>query len=153
MLGRWEGIQEGWCMKMKKILIAETNVDRYGNNDRKTGVWLEEITRFYDIVTKAGYDVDFASANGGAVPVDPASAQADSETMRIFSDKYFHKAALEDTKKFSDVKADDYVAIYFGGGHGVMWDFPDDANLQALAQEIYSAGGFITSVCTERSGF
>ena len=132
---------------MKKILVAETNVSHYGNSDRQTGVWLEEITSFYDVVTAAGYAVDFASPKGGTVPVDPSSAKADARTMEIFADPVFHKAALEETKKLSDVKAEDYIAIYFGGGHGVMWDFPDNADLQNLAQDIYASGGYITSVC------
>lgn len=133
---------------MKKILIAETNIDQYGNDaSRKTGVWLEEITSFYDVVTKAGYEVDFASPKGGMVPVDPHSMHADFRTMEIYGDLKFHKAALEETKKLSDLHADDYIAIYFGGGHGVIWDFPEDANLQKLAEGIYAAGGYITSVC------
>ena len=31
---------------------------------------------FYAVLTQAGYTVDFASAQGGVVPVDPASANA-----------------------------------------------------------------------------
>lgn len=138
---------------MKKILIAETNMNQYGDNaSRKTGVWLEEITSFYEVVTKAGFDVDFGSPMGGAVPIDPASAQADPETMRIYSDPVFYQAALEETKKLSDLKAEDYVAIYFGGGHGVIWDFPDCEALQSLAEKIYDAGGYITSVCHGEAG-
>ena len=137
---------------MKKILIAETSVNRYESADRKTGVWLEEITSFYDVMKKAGYEVDFASARGGAVAVDPASAEADPETMRIFNDPEFHKAALEATMKFSDVNAEDYAAIYFGGGHGAIWDFPDNAELQNIAETIYADGGYITSVCHGEAG-
>ena len=133
---------------MKKILIVETNVCQYGDNSSMlTGVWLEEITSFYDVVTKAGYKVDFGSPLGGKVCVDPASAKADDETMRIFNDPVFHKEALENTKKLSDLNANDYIAIYFGGGHGVMWDFPDNTDLIKLAETIYKNGGYITSVC------
>ena len=88
---------------MKKILIVETNVCQYGDNSSMlTGVWLEEITSFYDVVTKAGYKVDFGSPLGGKVCVDPASAKADDETMRIFNDPVFHKEALENTKKLNE---------------------------------------------------
>ena len=133
---------------MKKILIAETNVNQYGNDaSRKTGVWLEEITSFYDVVTKAGYEVDFASPKGGKVPVDPHSMHADAHTMEIYNDSKFHKAAFEETRKLSELNADDYIAIYFGGGHGVIWDFPEDEDLQKLAERIYAVGGYITSVC------
>ncbi|MGN0194227.1 MAG: type 1 glutamine amidotransferase domain-containing protein [Pseudoramibacter sp.] len=138
---------------MKKILIAETNVNEYLEHpERKTGVWLEEITSFYDVVTKAGYEVDFGSPKGGKVSVDPASADADPETLRIYNTPEFRHAALEDTKKLSDLNPDDYIAIYFGGGHGVIWDFPNDRDLASIAEKIYAAGGYITSVCHGEAG-
>jgi len=114
---------------MKKILMALTNVGTYGDNPRETGVWLEELTSFYDVMTKAGYEVDFASDKGGIVPVDPHSLMADKRTMEIFHDPAFHAAALERTKKFSDVRPEDYAAVYYCGGHGAMWDFPKSKDL------------------------
>ncbi|MGN1381935.1 MAG: type 1 glutamine amidotransferase domain-containing protein [Eubacterium sp.] len=132
---------------MRKILIAETSESSYGNSDKKTGIWLEEITSFYKVVKKAGYDVDIASPKGGKVAIDPASADADPETMLILNDPKFHDAAIDHSLKLSDMKEEDYIAIYFGGGHGAMWDFPDDPDLKRLAEGIYRNGGFITSVC------
>lgn len=41
----------------------------------------------------------------------------------------------------------DFDAIYFTGGHAVMWDFPDDAGLQRLTRGIYERGGIVSSVC------
>ncbi len=138
---------------MKKILIAETNMGQYGcDASRKTGVWLEEITSFYDVVTQAGFEVDFASPKGGAVPIDPHSMRADARTLEIYGDPAFRKAAMEETRKLSDLDADDYAAIYFGGGHGVIWDFPDDPDLRALAERIHAAGGCIASVCHGEAG-
>lgn len=51
------------------------------------------------------------------------------------------------TLKPSEVNPDDYVAIYFVGGHGVMWDFPDNQAFQALSRRIYEAGGYVAAVC------
>ena len=137
---------------MKKILVVETNVDHYGDTVKKTGVWLEEITSFYAVLTQAGYTVDFASAQGGVVPVDPASANADVETMTIFRDAAFHRAALEETLRYSEINPAEYAAIYYGGGHGAMWDFPDNADLQRIAEAIYADGGYVTSVCHGEAG-
>ena len=39
------------------------------------------------------------------------------------------------TLKPSEVDPGDYAAIYFVGGHGVLWDFPDNAELQALSRK------------------
>ena len=35
----------------------------------------------------------------------------------------------------------------FHGGHGVMWDFSDNAGLQELARTIWEGGGGIAWVC------
>ena len=40
-----------------------------------------------------------------------------------------------------------YAAIFFAGGHGTMWDFPDDARLQRLTATIYEKGGVVGAVC------
>ena len=45
------------------------------------------------------------------------------------------------------MSADNYVAIYFTGGHGVLWDFYDNEELHQIAESIYENGGFVTSVC------
>lgn len=137
---------------MKKILMALTNVDHYlGHEERKTGVWLEEAATFYDVLTNAGFDVTFASTNGGKIPVDPASAAADEKTMAVASSKGF-RDGMEHSVRFADVNPDDYSAVYFCGGHGAMWDFPDNETLQQLAEKIYGNGGYIASVCHGEAG-
>lgn len=47
----------------------------------------------------------------------------------------------------SEVNSDDYVAIYYTGGHGVIWDFPENEALQSISRKIYENGGFVSSVC------
>ena len=37
----------------------------------------------------------------------------------------------------SEVKADEYVATYFAGSHGVIWDFPENEALQSISRKIY----------------
>jgi putative intracellular protease/amidase len=54
---------------------------------------------------------------------------------------------LGTTLKAREVKVEDYVAIYFVGGHGVLWDFPDNEALQVLSRKIYENGGIVSSVC------
>lgn len=137
---------------MKKVLMALTNVDHYADHpERKTGVWLEEAAGFYDVLTTAGITVDFASDQGGAVPIDPASREADEATMKVVNDSAFKKG-MNNTVPFSEIKSEDYDAVYFCGGHGAMWDFPDNTTLQTIAQDIYRKGGFIASVCHGEAG-
>merc|ERR1711953_1457122 len=57
------------------------------------------------------------------------------------------KKKLEQTTPLSDVKGADYSAVFFVGGFGTMWDFPDDANVQRVAREVYESGGIVSAVC------
>jgi putative intracellular protease/amidase len=52
----------------------------------------------------------------------------------------------------AQVEASRYAAIYFAGGHGTMWDLPDDAGLARIAAQIYEAGGFVSAVCHGPAG-
>jgi putative intracellular protease/amidase len=59
---------------------------------------------------------------------------------------------LGKTLKPSEVNPNDYVAIYYTGGHGVIWDFPDNEELQSISREIYENGGIVSSVCHGAGG-
>jgi putative intracellular protease/amidase len=40
-----------------------------------------------------------------------------------------------------------YDAIFFAGGHGTMWDFPEDPGVQELIRVVYERGGVVAAVC------
>lgn len=133
---------------MSKVLVVETNVARYQGTNEPTGLWLGEAAEFVDELQKAGVAVDYVSPRGGYVPLDPRSMKyTDADIMQVYEDPDFVARALTQTLRPDQVTAADYDAIYYTGGHGVMWDFPDDTALQAIAQQIYAAGGYVTSVC------
>lgn len=67
--------------------------------------------------------------------------------MDIYSSSDFQQRALTNSLKPSEVHPEDYQAIYYTGGHGVMWDFPTNPELQDITRKIYQQGGFVTSVC------
>src|SRR5690606_27694336 len=56
-------------------------------------------------------------------------------------------ALLETTLSPEQIDSDDYDAIYFTGGHAVMYDFPDSEELQRITREIWERGGIVSSVC------
>lgn len=133
---------------MKKVLIVETNVDRYQGTNDPTGLWLGEAAEFVDEMQKAKIAVDYVSPKGGFVPLDPRSMKyTDEAIMRIYENPDFIKRGLVGTLKPEQVNPKDYSAIYYTGGHGVMWDFPDNQALQKIAAAIYTQGGYVTSVC------
>ncbi|GEO77813.1 ThiJ PfpI family protein [Companilactobacillus mindensis DSM 14500] len=133
---------------MKKILVVLTNTTRYHGTNDATGLWLSEATEFVDEVTKAGFQVDYVSPQGGFVPLDPRSMKYTSgRDLQIYESKDFQQRALMNSLKPSDIDPKNYQAIYYTGGHGVMWDFPDSNDLQLITQKIYQQNGFVTSVC------
>lgn len=89
---------------MKKILIVLTNVEKYKTSDIPTGLWLGELTHFYDEIKKHGFEADFVSPKGGYVPIDPYSMRfMDKVDYKWYSNKDFVKNALSNTLKPSDV--------------------------------------------------
>lgn len=133
---------------MKKILVAVTSTAKYPQMNRPTGLWLGEAVHFVEKVEAAGYAVDFVSPAGGYTPIDPASLgdMALPVDWQFYQDHDF-MARLGATLRPDQVQADDYAAIYFAGGHGVIWDFPDNATLQKISTRIYESGGVVSSVC------
>ncbi len=133
---------------LKKILIVLTNTTRYGSTTDPTGLWLGEATEFALILQQAGYQIDYVSPKGGFVPLDPRSMKyTDSEIMAFYETADFQQRALTHSLAPMQVDPADYAAIYYAGGHGVMWDFPDNKPLQSIATGIYANGGYVTAVC------
>ena len=131
----------------KKILVVLTNTAKYPELNRATGLWLGEAVHFVDVVQKAGYSVDYVSPEGGYVPIDPHSLQLAPELdWQWYDDKSFMNR-LGASLPPGMVKAEDYSVIYYTGGHGVMYDFPDNQPLQELARRIYENKGIIAAVC------
>ncbi|KAF1298690.1 peptidase C56 [Enterococcus sp. JM4C] len=133
---------------MKKVLIVETNVTRYSGTYELTGLWLGEAAEFIDELKKAGIAYDFVSPLGGFVPLDPRSLKyTDESIVAVYEDPDFIQRGLVHTMSPNQIVASDYSAIYYTGGHGVMWDFPNNTDLQNITKEIYVQGGYLTSVC------
>lgn len=133
----------------KRILHIVTNVARYEGRDDPTGLWLGELTHAYDEFEKLNYRQDIASPLGGHTPLDPKSLGrlVLDDSIRARKDDPAFMRLLDNTLKASDVKWQDYDAIYYTGGHGVMWDFLNDATLQDISKNIYEHGGIVASVC------
>lgn len=139
---------------MKKILVVVTNVSKYDNYPRPTGLWLGEAVHFVNEIEKAGYDIDYVSPKGGYTPIDPHSLENDFMTevdWKYYTDKNFMNK-LGNTLSVDEIKAEDYSAIYYTGGHGVVWDFPNDEKLAKIAIDIYNNNGIVASVCHGAAG-
>ena len=54
---------------------------------------------------------------------------------------------LANTLRLADVKAADYDAVFYPGGHGPMWDLAEDPHSIALIEAFYNAGKPVAAVC------
>lgn len=133
----------------KRILHVVSNVAHYADPSEATGLWLSELSHAYEVFAAQGWEQQLISPLGGASPLEPRSlkwpnADASARAWLASADK---RALLVDTAKPEDIAPAAFDAIYFTGGHAVMWDFPEHAGLQRLAREIYEQGGVVSSVC------
>jgi putative intracellular protease/amidase len=133
----------------KKILVWATNRDRYDDPTEPTGLWLGEYTHFVDEMVEAGWACDLASPAGGVVPLDPRSLRrmfTTAEDRRRLGDAEF-LVSLRQSRAATEIDPDEYVAAYYTGGHGTMWDFPENRTMAAVSQRIHQHGGVIAAVC------
>jgi putative intracellular protease/amidase len=135
-----------------RVLIAMTSHDTLGSTGKPTGVYLSELSHPYALLSRAGFSVDFASVRGGAVPLDPSSLDRKDATNAAFLDDAAVTRRLRDTAPSSGIDPGRYAAIFFAGGLGAMWDFPDDPGFSRVAADIYQAGGVVAAVCHGPAG-
>lgn len=133
----------------RRALIVVTNQDHYDGHDTPTGLWLSEMTHFWDELEPLGFGFDLVSPNGGGSPLEPRALSwpnLDASARRRFDDPEY-MARLSETLAAEDVDPSRYDVIYFTGGHGVMYDFAGDMQLERLARAIYERGGVVSAVC------
>lgn len=128
-----------------KLLIVLTSHDQLGNTGRKTGFYLPELTHALELFEQAGLEVELASPKGGLPPMDGVDRK-DPTTLAFLENKTW-MARLEKTMPLSAVDATRYAAVYVPGGHGTMYDLPDDTRLQAILSSVYTRGGVVSAVC------
>ncbi|GGH78640.1 putative intracellular protease/amidase [Filimonas zeae] len=132
----------------KKVLIVVTSFGELANGD-KTGIWLEEFSTPYYKLTEKGVQVTIASPKGGKAPIDPKST---SEAFLTPSAKKFLADAaaqerLNNTVTLALIKASDYDAVFYPGGHGPMWDLPENKTSIALISGLIQKGKPVALVC------
>jgi len=124
------------------ILIVLTSHDRLGGSGSKTGSGLEEFCAAYYVFKDAGAEVTLASPTGGQPPIDPQSNGLGdrSEMVKRFKTDQAARTALADTLELEQVAPEDFDAVFYVGGHGAMWDLPEDPISRALIAAVHAAG-------------
>ncbi|MFZ2220153.1 MAG: type 1 glutamine amidotransferase domain-containing protein [Rhodoferax sp.] len=134
---------------MKKILMVLTSHDQLGDTGSKTGFWLEEYAAPYYAFKDAGAAITVASPLGGQPPLDPKSDDEASQTdaTRRFKADTAAQTVLASTVLLKDVKAADFDAVFYPGGHGPLWDLAEDGDSIALIETMLKAGKPVAAVC------
>ncbi|MFE3793091.1 type 1 glutamine amidotransferase domain-containing protein [Nocardia tengchongensis] len=133
----------------KRILNVVTNVGHYDDPSHPTGLWLSELTHAWHIFERHGFEQTLVSPAGGHVPLEPRSLKFPNydRTAKAWRADPARMALLDTTAAPDRIDSADYDAIYFTGGHAVMYDFPDSTGLQRITREIFERGGIVASVC------
>ncbi|RKS53041.1 putative intracellular protease/amidase [Gillisia mitskevichiae] len=134
---------------MKNILFVLTSNDEMGNTGNKTGFWVEEFAAPYYKLTDAGYNVTLASPKGGQPPIDPNSDTEDAateDTKRFDKDKETQEV-LANTKKLEDVDQEDFDAVFYPGGHGLLWDLVESKTSKNLIESFIANNKPVSFVC------
>ena len=126
-----------------------TSHSKLGDTGEKTGFWVEEFAAPYYTLADAGAVITIASPKGGQPPVDPKSEAEDAQTpatIRFYKDNTVIDKVAH-TLKLSDVKQEDYDAVFYPGGHGPLWDLATDETSINLIEAFYNHQKPIGFVC------
>jgi putative intracellular protease/amidase len=128
----------------KKVLIIVTNIDSLA--DEPNGTYLPELTHALDVLQKNAYEYDIVSPNGGPAPHYGGDDQADTVTQQMLKDDKF-TSRLNNTLSINDINADDYTAVFYPGGYGLLFDLVENTEFANISRVIYERGGIISAVC------
>lgn len=131
---------------MKKSLIVVTNHATLGDTDKANGTYAVELTHPLDVFLTAGYEYDIASIKGGQAPIYGTEVEGDEINRKIVSSKDFHNR-FNNTFPVSRIGVDDYDAIYYPGGFGLLSELATNEVFAKLSAEHYEKGGVLGSVC------
>lgn len=135
---------------MKNILILLTNQATMGNTDERNGTYAPELTHALHEFMEAGYRYDLASINGGQAPIYGEEADDDINKSILANDEF--NSRLNNTRRVSEIKIEDYDAIFYPGGFGLLWDLAEDKATATVAATLFESGGVIGAVCHGPAG-
>ncbi len=134
---------------MKKVLFVLTSHDKLGSTEEKTGFWVEEFASPYYYLADKDVEITLASPKGGQPPIDPKSELPDFQTPateRFNKDENLQNQ-LANTKVLGEVKAEDFDAVFYPGGHGPLWDLAEDKDSVRLIEDFYNSNKPVGAVC------
>ncbi|UPK89476.1 hypothetical protein LCI18_000411 [Fusarium solani-melongenae] len=133
----------------QKLLVVLTSQDVLPTRaNMKTGWYLPELVHPYNDLAPH-VDLVVASPKGGEAPVYPCSiedAENDAACQIFLKEKEHVWKYTQKLESFLS-KSDEYLGIFFVGGHGPMFDLAVDGTSHALVREFYESGKLVSAVC------
>ena len=126
----------------RRILLVATNVDQVGG--QTSGTFLMEIAIPFRRLAALGYELDVTTPRGGKAAVYHAG-ETWPELLAARDDPAFVRKTAE-TIPAEAIRAHDYAAVFYPGGHGQFWDVVEDQRIAAAAAQVHEAGGVIATV-------
>jgi putative intracellular protease/amidase len=123
------------------VLFILTSHDTLGDTGKSTGYTVSEAADPWKVFSDAGWTVHVATVAGGPAPEDGFDPK--DETQVAWRSDPHMRRQLEHAPTPANVNAAIYDAIYLVGGHGTMWDFPDDHDLATLICEVWDRGAAV----------
>ena len=129
-----------------KVLAVVTSATTMGASGKSTGYELTELSRAYYVFQANGFDVDIASPKGGEPKVI-----IDDEDMGKFDFAFLNDTDAQNKAKntipVDKINPSDYKAVFFVGGKGAMFDFPENKAIQTIVRELYQSDRVVGAVC------
>lgn len=132
-----------------KVLFVLTSHDKLGDTGEKTGFWIEEFAAPYYKLLDKGAEITVATPKGGKAPIDPNSETENAQTedtRRFYKDNKAQKV-IENTLRLETLKAEDFDAVFYPGGHGPQWDLAEDKVSINLIEAFHRQEKPIAFVC------
>ena len=131
---------------MKKVLIPVTNHATLGETEQANGTYAPELTHVVHVLNDNGIAFDIVSINGGKAPLYGTDIEGDDVNNQVLGDASF-QTQINNTVPVSQVKIDNYDAIFYPGGFGLLSDLASNEEVASMAAKHYEAGGIIAAVC------
>lgn len=137
-----------------KILMVASSPSVSKQTGWPIGFWAAELTHPLRVFQEAGYEVELVSTEGGKLEMDGYSNPNDASgysahdviSLGYMQQKSFNYM-LANTKKLTEVDANNYDAIFLVGGQGPMYTFKSNKDLEKLFVAFYEAGKPSSAVC------
>lgn len=122
-----------------KVLFVASSVTNMGPDNRTSGNYQREVAPPFKVFQDAGYEIVFMTDKGGLVPLYGDTTDA---IEAVKKDPVFIKAQTSSLTP-EQVNAKDYLAVFYVGGYGILFDVAKSTRIASVVEKIHANGGVI----------